>query len=198
MVERAHHWLESFGNGLSQQGFPSLGEGLLKHAKEEVGHDRWHRADVETLVKMYNVRYGAHLEAGAVLKEGDSPCVEQYRVLNEETASGADVFLSLAVLYETEILTFELAPEFIGECVAECGFGILQGMKFLKGHLVSDADHIRDNVEQLSEFLARSPDALPSLVAAGKQTIDVYDSYFNQVCALAHRQLSPEAFAKKT
>lgn len=189
MVEKAEPWLKYWSSELGRQGYAALAASYLHHANEEVGHDEWHRRDVRTLVDMYKARFGVSLDKEKILSMGNATCVEDYRVLSEETLAGPHAILSLAELYETEIMALELAPDFIRYCVGELGFEVLKGLGFLRGHVVADVDHIRENIDQLNGFLSTQPQRLDELVMAGEQTIVVYETYFTELVALADQLL---------
>lgn len=189
MVESAEYWLRTWSGQLLAQGYNELGESYRHHADEEVGHDVWHRRDVGALAEMYRSRFGGRINTDKVLNMGNSPCVGAYRHLSESEISGPSTILSLAELYETEIMALELAPNFIRYCVGELGFGILKGLGFLRGHVIADADHIRENIEQLNTLLANEPQRLHELIEVGIQTNQIYADYFKELVAMADQLL---------
>lgn len=185
MVEKAEEWLTSWGDEFTRQGFREIGEDYIHHAKEEVGHDQWHKNDVKALAKMFEEKFGHKIDVQEILKKGNTPCVAHYTELSENTVSKEKVYLSLAELFETEIMALDLAPDFIAYCVAEAGFEVLKGLGFLKGHVAADVDHIEDNVIQMSAFLKERPETVDDLVSTGKETIEIYTAYFNELFDLA-------------
>lgn len=191
MVKKANVWLTTWGEAMNTLGFREIGEDFKHHALEEVGHDQWHRNDVKRLAQVYRKKYGRALNPERIIKNAESAdCVRDYYQLSENVITGKDSYLCLAELYETEVMALNLAPDFIGYCVAELGFQILKCLSFLRGHMVSDVDHIRDNIKQMDLYLKNNVHRLPELEAIGRRTIDIYIRYFEQALSLAERQLN--------
>ena len=192
MVARADAWLRDWGADFKSLGLNGIGDELVRHAAEEAGHDRWHRNDVASLSARIEAEFGLRLAPADALQEAaGAACLKEYYTLCESVARGADVPLCLAVLYETEIMALDLAPEFIGYCVGELGFGVLGSLSFLKGHVVSDIEHIKDNVHQMDAYLKARPQDVERIVQAGAVTARVYAGYFGQ--ALDHALRSKDA-----
>lgn len=190
MVAPADSWLTRWGNGLKRLGFESIGAHIVEHAKEEIGHDRWHENDVKFLVSHFNKKYGASLNVTEILNQGNSACVRRYQEAYDSTVQGDTEYQAFGLLYETELMTFTLAPKFIGFCVQELGFEIMRGLSFLRGHMVSDVGHVKENAEQLEEILngtspSQQQQRLLEIIRVGEETVNVYIDYFEQVFQLA-------------
>ncbi|USN47834.1 MAG: hypothetical protein H6626_01710 [Pseudobdellovibrionaceae bacterium] len=193
MVKKAPEWLESWGEGFKAIGFQEISKSYIEHAKEEVGHDKWHERDVKALVQMYNEKFNKNLQVQEVLAAGNRPCIEAYTRLSEVTTGGELCYLSLAELYETEVMALDLAPAFISYCVKEVGFEVLKGLKFLNGHVVADVEHIKENIVQMDHYLKTNPDKVAQLKSVGEETIDVYADYFSDILNLAEASLNGKA-----
>lgn len=191
MVKPAPDWLRAWGAHMKSIGFAEIGEEISHHADEEVGHDKWHERDVKYLVGIYNKRYPKKLDVSTVLAQGASGCVQDYVNAFEKTNAPQTSYAALGMLYETELMTFTLAPKFIGYCVQELGFGVLKGMSFLQGHMVSDIEHVNENMRQMREVLDARTEAetLRGIVNCGEETIQVYRKYFRQTLELVKKEL---------
>ena len=191
MVKHADVWLTNWGHGLKKAGFEKLGNHLIEHAKEETGHDRWHQNDVKYLVTYYNKKYGTSLQVSEILAQGNINCVQRYTKAYGEVLKSHKLYGSVGMLYETEIMTFTLAPQLIGYCVQELGFEIMRGLSFLRGHIVSDVGHVQENAEQLHEVLEAdgTKEVLQEIVKYGEETVDIYIDYFEEVMKLAKASL---------
>jgi hypothetical protein len=187
MVTPAHEWLSRWGEGFIRLKFEEIGRHLIEHAKEEIGHDRWHRNDVKFLVSHYNKKFNANLDVETILRQGNASCVRRYEAAFRTTIESDSEHMALGMLYETELMTFTLAPELIGYCVRELGLEIMRGLSFLRGHIVSDVGHVQENAEQLQEVLETnpSPEKLAEIVRLGEETVNVYIDYFEQVAEMA-------------
>lgn len=187
MVTPAHEWLIRWGEGFIRLRFEDIGRHLIEHAKEEIGHDRWHLNDVKFLVSHYNKKFNADLDVESILRQGHANCVRRYEAAFRTTIESDSEHMALGMLYETELMTFTLAPKFIGHCVQELGLEIMRGLSFLRGHIVSDVGHVQENAEQLQEVLEThpSPEKLADIVYMGEETVNVYIDYFEQVAEMA-------------
>jgi hypothetical protein len=194
MVKPAPDWLRTWGAKIKNEGFAKIGEEITGHADEEVGHDKWHERDVKYLVGIYNQRFAKKLNVEDVLRKGAASCVNEYVNAFERSCAPNRSCTALGMLYETELMTFTLAPQFIGYCVQELGFGALKGMSFLQGHLVSDIEHVNENMRQMQEILDKQtdPEMFNNIVQCGYETIQVYRSYFRQTMELVSRELNSE------
>ncbi|MCB0390848.1 MAG: hypothetical protein KDD58_06150 [Bdellovibrionales bacterium] len=192
MVKKAPDWLNNWGLEFEKLGYSDIAENYIEHAKEEMGHDKWHKMDVQNLIKIYNEKFNRSLNVDNILNEGNRNCVKTYTTLSEQVTGGKNCYLSLAELYETEIMAMDLAPNFIAYCVKEVGFDVLKGLKFLNGHVVADVEHIEDNIVQMDRFLKSNPDKVDDLVTIGNSTIDIYIDYFTDALDLAEETLNSQ------
>lgn len=191
MVEPAPVWLNQWGRGFKKIGFEKLGSDLIAHAHDEEGHHIWHQNDVRFLVSHFNQKYGAGLDVPSILQEGAVACVQHYTDAFDYARKPGNEHSAIGMLYETELMTFTLGPQFIGFCVQELGFGILKGLSFLRGHMASDIGHVKENIEQLKELLNGLPreDAMEQMIEMGQKTVDVYIEYFETAMQLAKVKL---------
>ena len=65
------------------------------------------------------------------------------------------------------MLPVEFGPKFVENCVRVLGPEILDCMSFVTSHIEFDAGHTKFNARVLGDFIARDPDRLEPLAAAG-------------------------------
>jgi hypothetical protein len=173
-------WFRRIGQACVDKGFEKIGKEILEHSQEEDDHSLWFEKDLQLMVDWQKRKKHRYFNAERILKDSRASCVQKYSDLHENLIRSPMPLAWLALKYEIELLSLELGPQFISQCVSELGFGILKGLSFVSQHAVADVTHIRDDLEQLTHVLDAHPQSLQDLVAAGEHAIEIYALYFEE------------------
>lgn len=197
MVEKADRWLNTWADSMRGLGFPEIADSYLQLAPKEANHHQWHREDVHKLCQIYKDKFGRELNVETIFEKAKVACVERYYEFSEKIVEDEKVYLSLAELYETEIMALYHAPELIGYCLAELGPEMMNDLGFFRDHTGTDIERIRGDITQINDYLTKQPNHLAQLENAGRATIDFYLEYFNEAVELAWRELQTSSRARQ-
>ncbi|NEY32558.1 hypothetical protein GTU99_10205 [Streptomyces sp. PRKS01-65] len=171
----------------------SVGEGLVRHARGETGHDRLMvddaRAGAETLAD----------HGGLVLDTEDllanAPALDsavRYASLFEELSGGETPVCTVAALYEMEQLSAGIAIGLVANCKRAMGEDPAR-FSFLDEHVVVDTGHIALDRRMLETALTDHPDLLDAMVDAGGEVLASYAEFMGECLELARGDLTTAA-----
>lgn len=186
-------WIRSAGERCLALGHEALGRDLIAHARHEAGHDAWMRADAAALIELWNHEGELeHLDLAKILANPPPSNSLRYRELHERTITGPAPYSQIAIEYEIEALSLRWAIPLLGEVRRFLGEEVRGALRFLPEHAVMDEGHTAFNRIKLRSFLARTPPALPALVAAGREALECYGGFVLECRDLA-RELGAAA-----
>jgi hypothetical protein len=193
MTRPVEGWIRAAGQRCIALGWTELGDSLVRHAKQEAGHDQYFSEDTRWLADFWNVEYEPTVDATEFLAMPPSPAVTAYVVLHEATISSDAPYGQLAIEYEIERLSTVLGPPFIGRVADACGPDVARSLSFVNSHVAVDVGHTEFNRRQLSSFLETKPDAAEPMAMIGTRAIDCYLSFIDDCFELASKMTAATA-----
>src|SRR5205085_138325 len=112
-----------------------------------------------------------------------------YIDLHEQTIAGSTPFAQIAIEYEMEMLPVQYGQPLIDQCQRLLGSGILEGLRFLREHVVVDVGHSIFNRRQLARLIESHPEFAPALIDAGTRVLEAYGTFLNDCYRVAQRQV---------
>jgi pyrroloquinoline quinone (PQQ) biosynthesis protein C len=134
---------------------PEVARYLIHHANEELGHDKWARADLESLGVSREVIESARPSL---------PCMAMLGVEYFWAAHGNPVAI-LGWTFALEALGDDVG-HLVADALAKTVPGGAQSTGFLRGHGEADHDHIRDIVEVIEKHVTAPRDRADLLYVA--------------------------------
>ncbi|MGE4233484.1 MAG: hypothetical protein AB7F43_09165 [Bacteriovoracia bacterium] len=180
-------WIRTAGEACIHQGYKKLGEKLVRHAEHEAGHESMHAEDLNLVVDFYNKEFGQNLNAKDLLNTPFTEGIKNYISLHEETISGAQPFVQIAIEYEIERLSISAGPVFLKTCFERFGLELLRNLKFITEHARLDAGHTIYNRDLICEFLGKSPSTLDAITLGGQKALEYFAQYVEDAYRLAAR-----------
>ena len=184
-------WIRRAGEACIARGLEDLGRALVRHARDEAGHDRLFEADARLLASRWNAAGRAPLDVDRLLARPPGPGATRYRQLHEETIGGDAPYAQLAIEYEIERLAPGVGQDLLRTCVAVLGREVLEGLTFLREHIDLDVGHTHFNRRRLATLLEERPDASGPLARAGRDALDAYAAFFSDCLEAARGVLAP-------
>jgi hypothetical protein len=143
--------------------------------------------DLRKLAGWYEQRYGAHVDAEALLAEPHPPGVKAYRNLHEEVIASRAPFAQIAIEYEIEALSVRLGPKILAQIARLFGQDILGSLSFVQEHVALDVGHTRFNRLELARLVDREPALARILAETGIRALDCYGAFLDDCWAAASR-----------
>lgn len=185
MTRPVEGWIRRAGERCIALGVGELGHALLRHARHEAGHEQLMASDARSLIDRRARAGRSRLDAERLLALPPTPGIDRYVRLHEDTIAGDTPAGQIAIEYEVERLSVTFGGAFIGRCIEALGPDVRQCLSFLEDHVELDVGHTRFNANQIERVLARSPELLPGLVAAGGAALDAYAAFLDDCARLA-------------
>ena len=190
MTQPVDQWISQAGERCKQIGFVELGDSLCLHATHEAGHDQMMINDTQTLVAHWNAKHSFKLDAQEMLTQPIPPGVQSYIKLHEDVIASNAPFAQLAIELEIERLSVDVGPILLKQFVQILGSDIAHRLSFLEEHIAIDVSHTHFNNKQMNKFLAQYPDAVMSLINAGKRALKAYGTFLDDCVRLAKAKVS--------
>ncbi|MGV9878624.1 iron-containing redox enzyme family protein [Streptomyces sp. NPDC003006] len=182
--------IEAAGTRSRAAGHASVGEGLIKHARGETGHDRLMVHDARSMVPLLADKGGTVLDTEGIL--ADAPALAsaaRYNALFERLSGGEDPVCTVAALYEMEQLSAGFAIELVANCKRAMGDDPSR-FTFLDEHVVVDVGHIALDRRMLERALTDRPHLLDAMVEAGIEVLASYAEFVGECLELARADLA--------
>ncbi|MEN9577235.1 MAG: hypothetical protein RJA70_244 [Pseudomonadota bacterium] len=192
ITEPVDGWIRRAGQRCKEVGLVELGESLRKHAEHEAGHHLMFIDDVHALVGLYNSKYGATLNAGALLQQSATPKMRDYIALHEVNIAGDSPFAQVAIELEIEGLSVALGPKLIAQFEARLGKEVVAALSFLNEHIAVDVGHTALNNKLMERLLKQQPEALAKMIETGTAALAIYLDFFGECWGLARAKISSE------
>jgi hypothetical protein len=177
MTKPVEGWIQRAGERCSACGFADLGRALVKHAKHEAGHDQMMVDDLRWLVQAWNRQAAVPFAAEQFQDVAATPAMQRYVDLHEQIIAGSEPFAQIAIEYEIEMLSTTLGPRLLEQVLRVLGPEARQGLSFLQEHVTLDIGHTAFNRGQMTRFIAKHPQAVPALAAAGARALEAYADF---------------------
>jgi hypothetical protein len=184
ITEPVEGWIRRAGERCQELGLANLGQVLIRHAKNEAGHQHLMENDTRKLVEHWNKHYFPELDAEYLLTNSLTPGVQQYYDIHEEILAGSAPFAQLAVEYEIERLSIDQGPQLLARFEQLLGPEIKECLSFLEEHVLLDEGHSKLNARQMANLLADHPEYLEVLVAAGEAGLKAYAAFLDDCLRL--------------
>ncbi|MGA4844986.1 hypothetical protein ACOBQB_01345 [Streptomyces sp. G5(2025)] len=139
--------IETAGTRAQDAGHDSVGEGLVKHARGETGHDLLMVDDARSTASFLGARGGAVLDTEDILKNTPAlASAARYNALFERLSAGDEPVCTVAALYEMEQLSAGFAVDLVVNCRRTMDDDPTR-FTFLDEHVVVDVGHIALDAE---------------------------------------------------
>src|SRR5262245_671590 len=192
MTEPVESWIKRAGERCREIGLSELGSALIRHAKQEAGHQRLMIDDVHILARHWNQRRGVRpLDIQSLLSRSVPPAVAQYRSLHQSVIEGPAPFAQVAIEYEIEALSVRYGPALLCQCQRLLPKEASTGLSFLAEHVAIDTGHTQFNERQLERLLGERPQSLQELIDAGVDALNAYGDFLDACLSAANSFLSP-------
>jgi hypothetical protein len=178
MTRPVEGWIRRAGERCQALGFPELGRNLVKHAKQEAGHDELLVQDLRWLVEQWNRRGRSQVSSEQFLDVPTTAAMRRYIDLHEVVIAGREPFAQIAIEYEIEALSTTLGPRFLAQCLRLLGSEARQGLSFLDEHVTLDVGHTAFNRRQLQKLLEQHPHTASILGITGSLALQAYLDFF--------------------
>ncbi|MEV7228150.1 iron-containing redox enzyme family protein [Polymorphospora sp. NPDC051019] len=188
MTAPVESWIAGAGERCAQLGNEALGKALKAHARAEAGHDQMMVDDARAIAARLNAEAPGTVDVEALLAEPALASTVPYIELHERVIAGPNPQGQLAIEYEIEQLSVTMAPHILRNCERVFG-GDPSFYSFLAEHVELDAGHTAFNRRQLQGVLAESPEALPTMIEAGRTALACYGAFMAECLRLAQEDL---------
>jgi hypothetical protein len=191
VTEPVEGWIRRAGEACVARGLDDLGRALVRHARDEAGHDRLFEADARLLAGRWNAAGRAPLDADRLLALPPGPGAIRYRRLHEENIGGDTPYAQLAIEYEIEQLALSFGKDLLRTCVTVLGREVLAGLSFLREHVELDVGHTHFNRRRMATLLHEHPEVAGALQRAGTEVLDAYAAFLSDCLEAARPALAP-------
>jgi hypothetical protein len=191
VTEPVEGWIRRAGEACIARGLDDLGRALVRHARDEAGHDRLFEADARLLVSRWNAAGRAPLDAARLLALAPGPGATRYRRLHEENIGGDTPYAQLAIEYEIERLALSFGQDLLRTSVAVLGREVLEGLSFLREHVELDVGHTHFNRRRMAALLEERPEVAAAMERAGTEALDAYAAFLSDCLEAARPALAP-------
>jgi hypothetical protein len=191
VTEPVEGWIRRAGEACIASGLDDLGRALVRHARDEAGHDQLFEADARLLVSRWNAAGRVPLDAERLLALPPGPGAIRYRRLHEETISGPTPCAQLAIEYEIERLALSIGQSLLGTSVALLGPEVLAGLSFVREHVDLDVGHTHFNRRRMAALLEEHPELAGPLEDAGTEALEAYGEFLSDALEAARTVLAP-------
>jgi hypothetical protein len=181
MTRPVEGWIRRAAARCTSMGLPRLGRTLAQHASAEADHHLLMIADLKSLAALT----ASPIDVEALLACSPTPGVARYCRLHEENIKGATPFAQVAIEYEIEMLPLRYGTLVVERAVKLLGADILSCLSFVTKHIALDGAHTDSNARMLATLIARAPDSLSALAAAGSAALDAYTEFLSDCVSLA-------------
>ncbi|BCJ67706.1 iron-containing redox enzyme family protein [Polymorphospora rubra] len=188
MTAPVESWIAGAGERVEQLGNEALGKALKAHSRAEAGHDRMMVADARAIAARLNEETPGTVDVEALLAEPPLASTVPYVELHERVIAGPNPQAQLAIEYEIEQLSVTMGPPLLSNCERVFGKDS-RFYSFLAEHVELDAGHTAFNRRQLQRVLADSPEALATMVEAGRTALACYAAFMAECLRLAQDDL---------
>lgn len=185
MTQPVEEWITRAGKACIVQGFHELGENLVKHAKNEAGHEGMFAQDLTYLVDRWNDTSDRKVTALDLLAAPVPASVKAY-VAVHEAYIGTSPYVQLGIEYEVERMTPIVGPRLVQQCVQVLGPEIVKGLCFVQEHVAVDVGHTTFNERQLDRLLLQHPGAARPLGLAGAFALHSYVDFLGDCLDAAY------------
>ncbi|UFQ19801.1 MULTISPECIES: iron-containing redox enzyme family protein [Streptomyces] len=185
--------IETAGNRSRAAGHGSVGEGLVKHARGETGHDLLMVDDARSTASFLGAAGGVVLDTEDILKNAPAlASAARYNVLFERLSGGDEPVCTVAALYEMEQLSAGFAVDLVVNCRRTMDDDPAR-FTFLDEHVVVDVGHIALDRRMLETALTDRPQLLDAMVEAGTEVLASYAEFVGECLELARADLAADA-----
>ncbi|QEV21732.1 iron-containing redox enzyme family protein [Streptomyces alboniger] len=184
--------IETAGARSRDAGHDSVGEGLIKHARGETGHDRLMVDDARSTAALLGGKGGVVLDTEDIL--ANTPALSsaaRYNALFERLSGGTEPVCTVAALYEMEQLSAGFAVDLVVNCKRTMGDDASR-FTFLDEHVVVDVGHIALDRRMLETALTDRPPLLDAMVEAGTEVLASYAEFVGECLELARADLAAD------
>jgi hypothetical protein len=181
MTRPVESWIRRAAARCSDMGLVRLGLMLDRHAAAEADHHLLMIADLKSLA----ARRALPVDDAALLARPPTPGVAHYCLIHEENIKGATPFAQVAIEYEIEMLPLRYGALVVERAVKLLGADILSCLSFVTKHIALDGAHTDSNARMLADLIARAPEGLTALAAAGSSALDAYAEFLGDCVRLA-------------
>lgn len=188
MTAPVESWIAGAGERCAELGNLTLGKALKAHSRAEAGHDRMMVADARAIAVRLNEQTPGAVDIEALLAEPSLASTRPYVELHERVLAGPTPQAQLAIEYEIEQLSITMGPHLLSKCERVFG-GDARFYSFLAEHVELDAGHTVFNRRQLQGVLAESPQALTTMIEAGRTALACYAAFMAECLRLAQEDL---------
>lgn len=178
MTNQVESFIKKAGENCLEKGFSEMGKLLIKHAKQEKGHELLMMKDTENLINLWNTYFNDKLDLSVFKDAKDqSKSVKNYQDLHEEIINGPHPYAQIAIEYEIENLSIEYGPKILMHTQKILGTQIIEHLSFIEHHIALDEGHTNFNRQAMTRFLQKNPSSLPILIDTGKKALKSYLEY---------------------
>jgi hypothetical protein len=178
MTEKVESWIKRAGENCLEKGFSDLGKLLIKHAKQEEGHELLMMRDAENLIHYWNKHFNDKLDISVFYDaKTESPSIKTYSDLHEGVIEGPNPYGQIAIEYEIENLSVEYGTKILTHTQKILGVSIIENLSFIEHHIALDEGHTHFNQRAIGRFLKKHQLALPVLIDTGKKALKSYKQF---------------------
>jgi hypothetical protein len=190
VTEPVEGWIRRAGEACIAHGLDDLGRALVRHARDEAGHDRLFEADARLLADRWNAAGRTPLDVDRLLTLPPGPGAARYRQLHEESIGGDTPSAQLAIEYEIEQLALSFGKDLLRTCTTVLGRKVLDGLSFLREHVELDVGHTHFNRRRMARLLEEHPEVAGALERAGTEALDSYAAFLSDCLEAARPALA--------
>lgn len=165
---------------------------VIRPVESWVQHDQWLLEDTHALVRHWNQRHPTPLHADDLLQESLLPGAKRFIQVHRNVLASDTPFAELAIEFEIEQIPVKFGRQIIENLIAVLGPEIIEGLRFLREHVLLDIEHTKSSQRQLEQLLEQHPYSLDALVAAGSEALEAFAEFMSN-CAQVGRELSQPA-----
>lgn len=190
MIEPLEGWTRRAATRCLELGLADLGRALVAHARGEAGGHHPLIRDTHAMVAHRRRARRATPSPEPLLSRAPTPGIVRFVRLNERTLAGANPYAQIAIEHEIVSALAEAGPVLVRRCEDALGAEIADCITFARGIDDEKARFGRDAIEAL---LARRPDAVEALIAAGSAGLDAFGAFVDDCVELAIGPAVPAA-----
>ena len=138
---------------------------------------------------LWNEIYGGSMSTHEIMSLKTPESSQSYVKLHEQIIKGTSPFAQVAIEFEIERLSINLAPQWLENIIFRLGSQFRDGLTFLEEHILIDQGHTKFNTNLLEKCLEETND-ISSLISAGTEALICYQDFLNDCKIEAERLFS--------